>query len=144
MASFLQNILKKVPNSSGYVRDSLHLVNELKDIVLPEEHILVSFDVKSLFTNIPRDLVVESIKKRFPSLGSATKLTLNEIIASTLFVMNSTSFGFNGQFFEQVYGTAMGSHISPIVADFVTTDLEDNCLNKLSFKPSYLNSIYRC
>ena len=119
------------------MRVSLHLVNELKDIVLPEDHILVSFDVKSLFTNIPRDLVVESIKKRFPSLGSATKLPLNEIIASTLFVMNSTSFGFNGQFFSQF-------PISPIVSDFVMTDLEDNCLNKLSFKPSYLNSIYRC
>ena len=106
------------------MRVSLHLVNELKDIVLPEDHILVSFDVKSLFTNIPRDLVVDSIIKRFSSLGSATKLPLNEIIASTLFVMNSTSFGFNGQFFERIYGTAMGSPVSPIVADFVMTDLE--------------------
>ena len=50
---------------------------------------------------------------------------------------DSTSFGFNGQFFEQVYGTAMGSPISPIVADFAMTDLEDNCLNKLSFKPIF-------
>ena len=97
------------------MRDSSHLVNELKDIVFPEDYILVSFDVKSLFTNIPRDLVIDSIKKRFPSRGSETKLPLNEIIASTLFVMNSTSFGFNGQFFEQVYGTAMGSPISPIL-----------------------------
>ena len=31
----------------------------------------------------------------------------------------------------------MGSPISPIVADFVMTDLEDNCLNKLSFKPIF-------
>ena len=51
MASFLQNILKKVPNSLSYVRDSSHLVKELKDIVVPEGHILVSFDVKSLFSN---------------------------------------------------------------------------------------------
>ena len=44
--------------------------------------------------------------------------------------MNSTSFGFNGQFFSQF-------PISPIVSDFVMTDLEDNCLNKLSFKPIF-------
>ena len=98
MTSVLQNSLKKVHNSLSYMRDSSHLVNELKDIVLPEDQILVSFDVKLLFTNIPRDLAVDSIKKGFPNLGNVTKLTLNKIIASTLFVMNSTSFGFNGQF----------------------------------------------
>ena len=59
------------------------MVNQLKDIVFPDDHILVSFDVKSLFTNIPRDLVADSIKKRFPNLGNVTKLPLNEIIAST-------------------------------------------------------------
>ena len=44
--------------------------------------------------------------------------------------MNYTSFGFNGQFFEQVYGTDMGSPISPILADFVMTDLEDRFSDK--------------
>ena len=52
--------------------------------------------------------------------------------------MNSTiSFGFNGQFFNRFMEQLWVPPISPILADFVMTDLKVNCLNKLSFKPIF-------
>ena len=37
----------------SFIKDSKHFGDEIKDIRLSPDEILVSFDVKSLFTNIP-------------------------------------------------------------------------------------------
>ena len=34
----------------------------ISDLTIPASHSLVSFDVKSLFTSIPHDLALESVK----------------------------------------------------------------------------------
>jgi len=48
-------------------------------------------------------------------------------------VLSSTSFAFNGKYYEQIYGSPMGSLLSPILADIVMEDLETHCLQKLDF-----------
>ncbi|XP_015511566.2 uncharacterized protein LOC107218257 [Neodiprion lecontei] len=39
--------------------------------------------------------------------------------------------------YAQTYGLPMGSPLSPILSDLVLDDLEQYCLNKLDFKPSF-------
>ncbi|EFN65030.1 hypothetical protein EAG_06186, partial [Camponotus floridanus] len=39
----------------------------------------------------------------------------------------------NGRFYEQIFGTSMGSPLSPILANMVMDDLESQCLNSLNF-----------
>jgi len=46
-------------------------------------------------------------------------------------VLYSTSFAFNGRYYEQIYGSPMGFPLSPILADIVMEDLETHCLQKL-------------
>jgi len=48
-------------------------------------------------------------------------------------VLGSTSFVFNGRYYEQIYGSPMGSPLSPILADIVMEDLETLSLQKLDF-----------
>lgn len=48
--------------------------------------------------------------------------------------MDSTCFKFDGNFYEQVYGTPMGFPLSSLLADIVMDDLETYCLNNLTFK----------
>ena len=47
---FIQPLVQKLPS---YLRDSTHLINLLKGLHLPEDSILASLDVTSLYTNIP-------------------------------------------------------------------------------------------
>ena len=47
---FIQPLVKKLPS---YLQDSTHLINLLKDLKLPKNPILASFNVTSLYTNIP-------------------------------------------------------------------------------------------
>ena len=56
----LAKILRPLVGSSErYIKDTAHLVESLKDIKLVEDEILVSFDVKSLFTSIPVNETIE-------------------------------------------------------------------------------------
>lgn len=64
MYKFLKNVLKNVINQNNYyIKDSFDLKNQLKNITIPDKHILISLDVVSLYTNIPIELAISTITK---------------------------------------------------------------------------------
>ena len=78
---------------------------------------MVSFDVKSLFTNIPLveciDLAVTYISKGNPGL----KLSQKELKRLFEFATKETHFLFKGTYYDQVDGVAMGSPLAPVLAN---------------------------
>lgn len=55
-------------------------------------------------------------------------------------VLNSIYFVFNGIFYQQTFGTPMGSP-SPIITDIVLQDLETKALKRLSFSPFFFRYV---
>ena len=53
-----------VGNTESHVRNSSDFVESITNLLLEDDEILVSFDIVSLFTNIPTTLAVEIAKKR--------------------------------------------------------------------------------
>ncbi|KYQ49480.1 hypothetical protein ALC60_11446 [Trachymyrmex zeteki] len=47
----------------SYIKNSFHLIKKLKEVRIEPDHSIVSFDVISLFTNVPVDLVSDGITK---------------------------------------------------------------------------------
>ena len=78
---------------------------------------MVSFDVESLFTNIPLeeciDLAVNYISEGNPDL----KLTEPELRSLFTVATAQTHFLFNGSFYDQIDGLAMGSPLAPVLAN---------------------------
>ena len=78
---------------------------------------LVAFDVESLFTNIPLeeciDLAVNYISEGNPDL----KLTESELRSLFTVATAQTHFLFNGSFYDQIDGVAMGSPLAPVLAN---------------------------
>jgi len=103
-----------------------------KKIIDPDE-MLVSLDVISLYTNIPIELVKQGIKDRWNDISTKTKFSLPQFLLAIDMVLSSTSFVFNGKFYEQIFGSPMGSPLSPIIADIVMDDLENTCLRNMDF-----------
>jgi len=78
---------------------------------------MVSFDVESLFTNIPLeesiDLAVKYILEGNPNL----KLSQSCLRKLVMFATAETHFSFNAVFFDQTDGAAMGSSLAPVLAN---------------------------
>jgi len=81
---------------------------------IPKNYVLISLDVKSLFTNIPVELVIEGINRRWEYIEKETKISKIEFIDAVRFVLNSTFFTFDNIIYKQIFGTLLGSPLSPI------------------------------
>ena len=80
------------------MKNYFQLVQTLKSLRVQPEDLMVSFDVVSLFTNVPIVDSLELLSERFE----------DDVLALFKHVLTSTYFCFDGQFYEQTDGVAMG------------------------------------
>ena len=119
----------RTPNS--HINNSFELKSKLHSFFIPDDYILLSLDVTSLFTNIPCHLVLNSLDRRFNDLHNICKIPFDEIRKCVKLIFDNTYFKFDNKFYQQIFGSPMGSPISPLFADLVMEDLENECLTKL-------------
>ena len=106
-------------------------MEQVRHITLVPGECLSSYDMSALFTLVPIDPALKIIKdllEKDPTLKDRTVMGVNDIILLLEFCLTNTYFSFQDQFFEQVEGTAMGSSVSPIVANLYMEYLEQNTL----------------
>ena len=81
---------------------------------------LSSYDVSALFTSVPIDPALKIIKDlldKDTTLKERTVMEGGDIIHLLEFCLKNICLSFQGQVYEQVEGAAMGSPVSPIVAN---------------------------
>ena len=117
---------------------SQEFAEEIRNIKLERGECLTSFDVTALYTSIPVADAIEVIKRRLEQdtgLPRRTTWPSENILKLLEFCLVNTYFLFNGQFFEQTKGAAMGSPVSPIVANIYMEAFEDRALNTALHPP---------
>lgn len=133
LSNFLTDSLSNViGKNKHYIKDSWHLKKLLKDIVIPENHILISLDVISLYTSIPTQLAKDIITKRWDEIKQHTILPLNEFLTAIEYILTSTYFEYENTFYQQTEGCAMGFSISAVIAQLIMEDLETSTIAKLN------------
>ena len=113
---WLQPLMKKLPS---FLRDTTDSINLIENTKLPNDCILASIDVSSLYTNIPhgegRTAAVEAILKNdTPIPLQPQPQIVGELID---IVLQNNVFEFNEKFFLQKQGTAMGTKMPPAYAN---------------------------
>jgi len=101
-----------VGHTHSFVKDSSSFFNELKGINFELIDIMVSFDVVSLYTNIPINKVVDVINH----ITNPNTTKLVEVC------LTSTFFNFEDEFYKQTYGVSMGSLTPLVVANLFMED----------------------
>jgi len=91
-----------------------------------------------LFTKVPIQLALNIAKQRLqsgPDLSQRTGLSTSDLIKGLEICLNSTNFTFRGKHYTQVFGTAMGSPVSSVVANLVMEDIETRALETFTDPP---------
>ena len=108
LTSFLCNLLSLFVPNDYPCKDAVSFVSQAKNANLSIQ-VLVSYDVTSLFTNIPlqetNHIAINLIFNHNPNLN-ITKIELKKLF---LFGTSETHFIFNSKFFNQIDGVAMVS-----------------------------------
>ncbi|XP_072028073.1 uncharacterized protein [Amphiura filiformis] len=112
------------------------IAEDLAKVVIEEEDILNSHDVVSLFTNTPIDQVLEIVRNRLEkenllreyNKDTGFKLTSEDVVHLLEFILTTTYFTFKGKIYRQLFGTAMGSPVSPIAANIFMEALEQQAI----------------
>ena len=91
----------------------------------------VSFDVASLFTQVPVNEALKVLEERLSAddtLRERTCVSVPQLTELIKICLRATFFQFQGTFYEQLDGAAMGLLLSPIVANLYIDHLEETAL----------------
>ncbi|XP_041463894.1 uncharacterized protein LOC121414914 [Lytechinus variegatus] len=134
LSKYLADILSPLTNCSEHtVSNSSEFAEFTSKQTINEQESMISFDVVSLFNNVPIEGACSTALQRMqsdPTLSERTTLMPEQIADLLKFVLRSTYFLYRGSFYEQTEGAAMGSPVSAVVANLYMEGFEQNALPK--------------
>ena len=129
LSKHLTNILKPVTDKSRHkLQCTDNFIDAIKTVQIPDDHKLVSLDVKSLFTSIPLQLAFDCTKTAINKSHYQPSLSTDDLVDLLHLCLTSTYFQYNGKHYKQLHGTAMGSPVSVVVAEIVMQNIEEQAL----------------
>ncbi|XP_072030199.1 uncharacterized protein [Amphiura filiformis] len=120
-----------VGRSPHHLKNSKELVEKLQHVQLTNDEILVSYDVTALFTCTPVNESFRIIDIRLRNditLHERTELNVDQIMILLKYSLTTTYFQYDNVFYQQIEGAAMGSPVSPIVANLFMENFEQKAL----------------
>jgi len=140
LAKQIVPMISHLANTKYSVRNSHEFVSKIKNLTDANNYFMCSFDVQSLYTNVPLnealDILITKIFDNNTAVNGITKDAFNNLVEMALC---DSYFNFNGNIYKQIDGLAMGSPLSPIVANVFLDKLETEFLNDCpaEFKPKF-------
>ena len=140
VAKELSHIIKPlVGQSLHHLKNTQHFIEQLQGKKLQTGEIITSYDVKALFPSVPVQPSIQIVQHRLQqdtTLPQRTSMPIPQIISLLEFCLTHTYFLFQGKYYEQVQGAAMGSPISPLIANIFMEEFEVKALQSFPYPPS--------
>jgi hypothetical protein len=100
--------------SPSHNKNSEDIIHKLNTISLKESDILVSFDMVSLFTRVPLEDTLLLLQQHFH----------DQTISLFKQVLTTTYIIYDGAFYDQNDGVAIGSPLAPVIANYYMEHFE--------------------
>jgi hypothetical protein len=124
LAKLLQNHLQ-LPYTYN-IQDSKTLMTELETIEMDKNSRICSFDIKNMYTNIPRTETANLIYNILKTNQNINDSNQKEILHTLDTIMEQSYFQFQQKCFKQTEGLAMGAPTSAILAETYIQNMEQN------------------
>lgn len=127
---FLVPIVQK---QNSYIKDTSDFILKIESLIVPENVILVTYDVTSMYTNMEFDELLHSVEKAYLADNSSLELPRpysSDLIFFLRCILENNFFEFNGKYYKQIIGAAMGARPSPEITDIRMKDITDDVISK--------------
>ena len=99
---------------------------------------MVSLVIVSLFTKVPTDETLAIVRHKLaadPLLKECTFIPIDNLMEILTFCVETTYFGMGSDIYRQEEGLAVGSPLSPVLANIYMEYFEEMALGSTSLKP---------
>ena len=138
LATWLTEILSPFVGkfSDAHIQHSYQFIQRVKEIGNVEGR-MISLDVTSLFTKVPLEFVLTKLKEEYDAGNLTLPIPCEQFFSLIRLCVSSTIFQFNNKGFAQKEGVAMGSPLSPVLANLCMEFVEREILNRcdIEIKP---------
>ena len=141
LACLICDLLSPVVPDDYSCKDTFSFVSEIKNANLSKKF-LVSYDVTSLFTNIPLQETIDIAINLIFNHNLNVNITKKELKRLPLFAISQTHFLFNSKFYNQIDGVAMGSPLASVLTNVFIGFYESKCLNEYNLNKPKFNLSY--
>lgn len=148
LSKWLSGILRNYLADDKFIlKNSFDFRSAISVITVEPSERMVSFDIISLFTNIPVSLAMDIVVEQWDEISTHTNIPKRLFLGMLRHCMiDANYFVFNGVYYKQIFGMPMGNALSSVIADIVTSRLLMTTLNRLSYEPKivckYVDDIF--
>ena len=142
IGKFLSSLLQPLTHNDYNLKDSFDAVKRIRSIppeLFDNGYQFVSFDVQSLFTNVPVkkaiNIILDRVYNKKLINTNLKKRTMKKLLVDSC---TKTAFSFDNVLYELCDGVSMGSPLGPVLANIILTEFEDEIVKPLT-ETSVLN-----
>ena len=127
LSKYLAQLLAPLGKSRYTVTSTEEFINRIKLIKPRPNQQMISFDVVSLFTNVPLEKTIDIIlRKVYREKLIKTKIKREDLKNLLYLCTKEGHFTFNGETYIQTDGVMMGSPLGSLIANIFMCELENN------------------
>ena len=136
ISSFIDSHTRPISkHHPSYLKDTYDFVGKIKGFTIPSHALLITGDVSSLYTNMNLDRTL-SVTKLALDKHRPLDVLLNNYLCKLLEVtLRNNDFTFNGDYYLQICGTAMGKSYAPGLADLYLEEFDYKACNEFKITP---------
>jgi hypothetical protein len=117
----------------SYIKNTYTFVDQIRDMVVNRNHLIVTGDVSSLYTNMNINRTLSCVKKALANTrGTNPKRPDKEIVDLLELTLKNNDFDFDGNYYLQTCGTAMGKKYAPALANLYLLDFDNAAIAGLA------------